>query len=92
MPHASWARHAACARACSAQTVLHFAPGEAAAVDAKIDYYMASWWHRTGNVLKKDGGGSYGSTVWSAVFGGGGEPSGADAVAAAAVLAAPSAR
>lgn len=78
--------------ACRApQTVLHFAPGEAAAVDAKIDYYMASWWHRAGNVLKKEGGGSYGSTVWSAVFGGGGgEMSTAGAVAA--LQAAPSAR
>ena len=72
------------------QTVLHFAPGEAAAVDAKIDYYMASWWHRAGNVLKKDGGGSYGSTVWGAVFGGGGGAT--SATGAVAALAAPSAR
>ena len=51
------------------QTVLHFSPSEAAAVNAKIDYYMRSWWHRTGNVLKMDGGGSYTSSLWATVFG-----------------------
>ena len=28
------------------QKVLHFSPGEAAAVNSKIDYYLQSWWHR----------------------------------------------
>ena len=31
------------------QKVLHFSPGEAAAVNSKIDYYYQSWWHRAGS-------------------------------------------
>jgi hypothetical protein len=34
------------------QTILHFSPEERATVDEKIEYYEASWWHRTANLLK----------------------------------------
>jgi len=51
------------------QKVLHFSPGEAAAVNSKIDYYLQSWWHRAGNALKREGGGSNASTIWASVFG-----------------------
>ena len=51
------------------QKILHFSPGEAAAVNSKIDYYYQSWWHRAGNALKREGGGSNASTMWASVFG-----------------------
>ena len=51
------------------QKLLSFSPGEAAAVDAKIEYYVQSWWHRTANALKREGGGSHASTLWASVFG-----------------------
>ena len=51
------------------QKILRFSPGEAAAVDAKIDYYIQSWWHRAGNALKREGGGSHTSTLWASIFG-----------------------
>ena len=58
------------------QKILRFSPGEAAAVNAKIDYYSQSWWHRTGNALKREGGGSHASVLWASVFGGNEEAAG----------------
>lgn len=34
------------------ETILKFSPEERAKVREKIDYYEASWWHRTANLLK----------------------------------------
>ena len=34
------------------QTILHFSPADTARVNEMIEYYEASWWHRTGNLLK----------------------------------------
>ena len=38
-------------------------------MNSKIDYYYQSWWHRAGNALKREGGGSNAQTLWASVFG-----------------------
>ena len=36
------------------QTLLSFSPEDVASVNAKIEYYENSWWHRTADMLKLD--------------------------------------
>ena len=40
------------------QTLLHFAPDDAARVEEHIAAYEASWWHTTANLLKSDAAGA----------------------------------